>query len=233
MAQIDDSPPRPKPLSIYARPIAMAVVWVSLASIGVIFVSLGGEMSLNDGIAFGCSLEISAASAAMAASWIGGKRRWAVEIAGAVVAVSVILAVLLGYLLWLDTTFARRKLNMWQLRGVQEIAWHWPGQIAVYNGPLGIVVGLMLGSITGLVTILARRRFGWAMAIALAILFAFASDAARQFASDAVTSLGLLFRFAFRPDSYSDDQISSTGMILGAIAGSIMSGIAMHVTRKK
>src|SRR4051812_31097486 len=121
MAQIDDFPPSPKPLSIYIRPIAMAVIWTSLASIGVIFVCLGGEMSFDDGVAFECSLEISAASAAMVAFWIGGRRRWAVEIIGVVLAVSVMLAVLLGYFPWLDTTFARRKLNMWQLRGVQEI----------------------------------------------------------------------------------------------------------------
>jgi hypothetical protein len=76
-----------------------------------------------------------------------------------------------------------------------------------------------------------RQRPRLATGTALAILFLFASDLGRQFAVDLVTWLGWRLRYHFVPGSISDDQISITGMIFGAIAGAVVAGLAMYATR--
>jgi hypothetical protein len=230
MRQIEDAPSRPEPSLTYLRPPAMAAVWVTLVGLATGFYSAGGQATLSDGIGFGCSLAIAMAAAVIATFGFGGRRRWAIELTLSVLLVSLILALLIGYFFWFDPTFARRKMNLWQFQGAQSHAANWAGQIARYHGPLGGMVGAALGTTTGLLTILARRKPGLAIGAALAILFAFASDFGRQFAIDKVTWLGWILRYYFVPHSYSDDEISTTAMIFGAIVGSVIAGVALHAT---
>ena len=211
----------------------MGLGWMTLVGLGTAFYCAGGQPGPSDGIGFGCSLGIALAASAIAAFASGGRRRWAIEVALSVLLVSLVLGLLLGYFLWFDTTLARRRLTLHQVWGIQSIPLPWLGQVASYHGPLGVIVGSVLGTITGLLTVLARRRFGPAMGISLVILFAFATDSGRRTASELVDWLGLRLRYYLIPHSFSDDQISITGMILGAIAGSVIAGIAMHVTRRR
>ena len=92
-------------------------------------------------------------------------------------------------------------------------------------------MGVALGATAGLLIRFGRRRPRLATGVALAILFAFASEPGRQFALDLVTWAGWRLRYLLVPWSISDDQISITGMILGAIAGAVVAGFAMYATR--
>jgi hypothetical protein len=92
-------------------------------------------------------------------------------------------------------------------------------------------VGLALGTIAGLLIRLGRRRPRLATGMALAILLASASDLGRPFLFDLVIRFGWILRGLLLPWSLSDDQISSTAMIFGAIAGAAVAGLAMHATR--
>ena len=95
----------------------------------------------------------------------------------------------------------------------------------------GVAVGIALGTIAGLLIRFGRRRPRVATGVAVAILFVFASETGRQFALDLVRWMGILLRYLLIPWSISDDQISITGMIFGAIAGAIVADLAMYVTR--
>ena len=182
-------------------------------------------------VGFGCSTAIAGAAAAIAAFGIGGRKRWAVQLALSVLLVGAIAAMLLVYLLWLDPTFARMRMDPWSLQRLQHVAPLWGEQLAGYHGPLGAAVGIALGTTAGLLIRFGRRRPRLATGVALAILFVFASGTGRQFALDLVRWTGRLLRYLLIPWSISDDQISITGMIFGAIAGAVVADLAMYVTR--
>ena len=186
---------------------------------------------MDDVIGFGFSMAIAAAAAAIAAFAIGGWRRWAIQLSLSVLLVGTVTASLLLYFLWLDPTFARQQMDLWSFQRLQHVAPRWAEQLAGYHGPLGAAVGIAVGAVAGLLMRFGRQRPRLATGTALAILFLFASDLGRQFAVDLVTWLGWRLRYHFVPGSISDDQISITGMIFGAIAGAAIAGLVMYATR--
>ena len=137
------------------------------------------------------------------------------------------------YFLRFNPTLLRQQMDFWTFERLQHIAPRWGEQLAGYHGPLGAAVGIAVGAAAGLLTRLARRRPRRAMVAAFAILFAFTSDLGRRFAVDLVTWTGWRLHYHFVPGSISDDQISITGMIFGAIAGAIAAGLAMYATRPR
>src|SRR4051812_27156455 len=119
MTQLEVTVARPR--STYLRPAVMATVWVKIVALATGFYRAGGQAKVSDGIGFGCSLAIAMAAAAISAFGSGGRRRWAIELAPSALLVGVILALLLGYFLWLDPTYARRKMNLWQFQQIQSM----------------------------------------------------------------------------------------------------------------
>jgi hypothetical protein len=235
MTRISEAPAHPGPLATYVRPVAIAATWLAVTALatGIFFAPRGAEVqpTMNDAVGFGCSMAIAGAAAAIAAFGIGGRRRWAVETVLSVVLLGALAALLLLYLLWFDPTVARGHMDQWSFVRLQQRAVHWAEQLPGYHGPLGAAVGLALGAVAGLLIQLGRHRPRLATGTALAILFAFASDPVRQFTLHLVTWLGWILRYTFVPWSISDDQISITGMILGAIAGSVVASLAIYATR--
>jgi hypothetical protein len=148
-----------------------------------------------------------------------------------VLLVGAIAALLLVYFLWLDPTFARLRMDPWSLQRLQQVAPRWGEQLAGYHGPLGAAVGIAVGSVAGLSMRLGRQRPRLATGTTLAILFASATEPGRQFALDLVTWTGRLLRYLLVPSSITDDQISITGIIFGAIAGAVVADLAMYATR--
>jgi hypothetical protein len=218
------------------QPVAIAVSWLASVALatGVFFAPRGAEAqpTLDDVVGFGCSMAIAGAAAAIAAFGIGGRRRWAIQLALSVLLVGATAALLLFYCLWLDPTFARQRMDFWSFERLRHSAPRWAEQLAGYHGPLGAAVGIALGTTAGLLIRFGRRRPRVAISVALAILFAFASGPGRQFALDLVTWTGWRLRYHLVPWSISDDQISITGMIFGAIAGSVVAGLAMYAARR-
>jgi hypothetical protein len=188
---------------------------------------------MDDVVGFGCSMAIAGAAAAIAAFGIGGRRRWAVQLALSVLLLGAIAALLLLYFLWFDPTFARQQMDLWSFRRLQHVTPRWAEQLAGYHGPLGAAVGIALGAVAGLLVKFGRQRPRLATGSAVALLFLFASDPGRQFAHDLVAWVGWRLRYHFVPWSISDDQISITGMIFGAIAGAAVAGLVMYATRPR
>ena len=110
---------------------------------------------------------------------------------------------------------------------------NWAVQTAGYLVPLGSAVGIILGTLTGLLARLARRMPRLAYSIAVALLFALVSDAGRNAVGGALALAGLMVRYFGLPWSISNDEITNTGMIFGAIAGAIIAGLSLHVAARK
>jgi hypothetical protein len=187
---------------------------------------------MDDAVGFGCSMAIAEAAAAIAVFAIGGRRRWAIQLALSVLLVGAIAALLLLNFLWFDPTFARRQMDLWSFQRLQHVAPRWAEQLAGYYGSLGAAVGIALGAVAGLLIKFGRPRPRLATGTALAIFFLFASDLGQQFALDLVTWVGWRLRYYFVPWSISDDQISITGTIFGSIAGAAIAGLATYATRR-
>jgi hypothetical protein len=222
-------------MATFLQSAAVGATWLALVTLatGCFFAPRGAEAqpTTDDVIGFGFSMAIAAAAAAIAAFAIGGWRRWAIQLSLSVLLLGTVTASLLLYFLWLDPTFARQQMDLWSFQRLQHVAPRWAEQLAGYHGPLGAAVGIAVGAVAGLLMRFGRQRPRLATGTALAILFLFASDLGRQFAVDLVTWLGWRLRYLFVPGSISDDQISITGMIFGAIAGAVVAGLAMYATR--
>jgi hypothetical protein len=234
MSRIQATPSRPGPTAKYMRPLTFAASWVTLVALAscCFFAPRGTEAqpTIDDVVGFGCSMAISGAAAAAMAFGIGGRRRWAAELMLCVAVLSSSAALLLVYALWFDPTFARGNMDLWSFQRLQHGGREWAKQLAGYHGPLGATVGIVLGTVAGLLTILGRHRPRLAAGTAFIILFAFASGFGRQFAFDVVTWLGWILRYHFVPGSISSDQISITGMIFGAITGAVVANLAIYAT---
>ena len=234
MSQTQEAPTRSGRMWNYVRPLTFATSWVALAALAscCFFAPQGTEAqpTINDVVGFGCSMAIAGAAAGAMAFGIGGRRRWAIELMLCVAVLSSAAALLLVYFLWLNPSVVRGHMDLWSFQRLQHGGRDWAAQLAGYHGPLGAIVGIVLGTVAGLLTILGRHRPRLAIGTALIILFAFTSGPARQFAFDLVTLLGQILRCLFVPGSISDDQISISGMILGAITGSIIANLAIYAT---
>jgi hypothetical protein len=149
-------------VAAYLQPVAIAAAWLGLVALAtaVFFMPRGAEAepTLGDVVGLGCSMAIAGAAAAIAAFGIGGRKRWAVQLALSVLLVGAIAALLLIYFLWLDPTFARLLMDLWSFQRLQHIAPRWAEQLAGYHGPLGATVGIALGTIAGLLIRFGRRR---------------------------------------------------------------------------
>jgi hypothetical protein len=237
MTQWQAAPARRRALANYLRPVLIAASWLGLVILatGFFFAPRGAEVqpTMDDAVGFGCSTAIAGAAAAIAAFGICGRRRWAVEMLLLVLLMSAIAALFVIYVLWFDPTLARWQMDQWAFLRLQQGAGHWAVQLAGYHGPLGAAVGIALGVLAGLLIKLGRQRPRLATVMAVAMLLALASDFGRVFAFHLVTWVGLILRYFVVPWSISDDQISITGMIFGAVAGCVVAGLAIYATRPK
>ncbi len=226
----------PRPLTTYVRPLELAAVWLALVCLatGCFFASreVEAEYPLELEAAFGASLGITGAAAATVAFAIGGRRRWAVELTLVVTLLGVIAAALLIYFLWLDPTFARQGMNPWSFEWLQNTVRDMPKHLVGFQAPLGVTVGIVLGTIAGLLTILGRRMPRLATGIAIVVLFTFALTMSRQSVLDQVGRLNRTLLFKLRGGS-GVEEISTTGMIFGGTAGSMIAGLAMYATRPR
>ena len=230
------SPPtrRISPAS-YIRPLAIVATWLSLVGLAtaVFFAPRGTEAqpSANDVVDFALSLAIAGAVTVIAAFAVGGRWRWALEVASSAILTSLLVALVVGYLFWFDPRLARSRLGYSDYAKWEWLAHAWAVQVPAFLVPLAAALGIPLGSVVGLLARLVRRMPRMAAAIAVLLLVASASDPVRQFASVLLTPLGWIVRTHFVPWSISGDQITETGMLFGAISGAVIAGLSMHLAR--
>jgi hypothetical protein len=215
------------------RPLAILAAWTCLVVVAtsVFFAPRGREVqpTADDLVGFALAVGISAAVTAAVAFGVAGRWKWSFEVAVAVVPPSLVVALLLTYFFWVDIRFARLRLSAEDFQRYQWMTRNWAVQTAGYLIPLGSAVGIVLGSLTGLLARLARRKPRMAHTIALALPFALVSEAGRHSVGGALALAGLILRYYGLPWSISSDQIASTGMFFGAMVGAVVAGLSLHV----
>jgi hypothetical protein len=166
---------RASSMTAYLQPVALAASWLALVALttGCFFWPRGAEAqpTLDDVIGFGCSLAIAGAAGAITTFAIGGRRRWAVQLALSVLLLVTVAASLLLYSLWANPSFARQHMDLWSFRSLEHAAPRWAEQLAGYHGPLGAAVGIGVGAVAGLLIRLGRQLPRLATGMALAIFF--------------------------------------------------------------
>jgi hypothetical protein len=226
-------PARRDPLANYARPPAIAAAWVCLVGLAtaVFFTPRGAEAqpTVHDLVGFALALAIAGSATAAAAFAVGGRWRWALEVAASVILASLLIALLVAYFFWFDIRYARSRLGYWDFLRYQRMAHDWAILVPGFLVPLGGAVGIGLGTITGLLVRLARRRPRLAGTIALALLIGCASEPGQHFVLTLMTEGGRMLRNYLVGWSVSDDEIVASGMLFGAIAGGVIAGLSMHL----
>ncbi len=226
-----------------ARLLAILSVWSVVVALGMgyFFSPVGVETqpSYNDLIGFGCAFAITGAVAASVAMALGGKRKWAVELALAVVLTIVSTAVLAVLALWVAPMTVRSRMDAWSFLRLQQDALHWGEAIMKFYAPLGVGMGSVVGAIAGLLIVFARRRPGLTTGISLGLLVACASGPVRPVLFGLVIFWGRtilwsewLIHSQFSTWPMTPDEVWATAATLGAIAGAIVAFLSTRVARR-
>jgi hypothetical protein len=229
-----------------ARLLAILSVWsvVVALAMGYFFSPRGVEVqpAYYDLIGFGCAFAIAGTVATSVALALGGKRKWAVELALAVVLAISVAVVLAALALWVAPMTVRSRMDTWSFLRLREDVLRWGEFILGFYAPLGVGLGSVVGGIAGLLTVLARRRPRLATGISLGLLVACASGPVRTILFGLVILWGrlilwwewLIHRFIHIPFStwpMTPDEVWATAAILGAIAGAFIAFLLTHVAR--
>jgi hypothetical protein len=214
------------------RLLAILVIWSLVVGLGtgVFFAPRGTEAqpTSNDVMGFGCALALAGAVAAAVAVGLAGKKRWAVEIALVVAMVAATGATLAYLALWVAPMTVRSRMDAWSFLRLRQDVPRWGEAIVLFHVPMAAGVGSLVGAIAGLLILLARRWPRWATAIALGLMFACAAELVQQFIFRGVISWGWVVRAQFDTWAMTDDQIWATAAVVGAIAGAVVAGLAVH-----
>ncbi len=220
-----DPPPiarRWRRLRALRRAAALALAWLLVAAIGTAsfaprgafndWAALGNALAFGpSAIAFGSSLAIAGAIAAVTSFAIAGRPRWAVEIAAAVGLAMVVLAAVATTCLWLAPGIARGRMGYWEFLDLRRTAFLWGALIVGYEVPLGAVLGLVAGSLSGLWAIQARRRPRVAMGLLLGLLFAGTFAPVQEFILGLVLFWGRVVRWWIWSPSMTDAFVPASG----------------------
>jgi hypothetical protein len=223
-------------LSRYGRVLAIAAGWTGLAVIATsIFFwprAQEAQPTANDVVAFALSVTLAATVAASAAFAVVGRWRWAADTALSVILVALVTTVLLAYVFWIDTRFARGQMGFWEFKNFQRMTQFWAIQIAGFVAPLGAAVGVVVGIFAGVLIRLVRRMPRLGPAIALSLLVAWAAAGARGFGAGLLTTLGWGVRYFVVPWSIASDEIAETAMLFGAILGAVVAGAVIYLASR-
>ena len=110
----------------------------------------------------------------------------------------------------------------------------WSAAIVRYQIPLGAVVGLLLGSLSGLLAVLARRRPRFAMGLFLGLIFAGASDPVQEiYLWPRPVSAARSCASSIWSPGMTDTFVPASGVTLARSAGAIVAAVAMRWERTR
>lgn len=222
-----------------ARPLAIVSIWLIAAGFfGTAYVigtgrRLPRQMEVPNFIG---AFAVSAIVSAVVALFLGGRRRWAVE---AVLSISILIVTPIASayaMFWLVPTFGQSLLGMMPRdflsyrRDMQESA----REIAGFAVPAGTVLGILVGTIAGLVLVLAGRwpRFVGGLVVGLLLACAIASVHINLF--DVVIDLVVQTRLhgidrAYHAWLMTSEVASAIGATAGAVVGAVISCWAVRM----
>ncbi len=225
------------------RYAAIALVWLLAVGIGTAcFFPPGASFppaasedwfSFDNALVFGSSTAVAGAVATSVALAVGGRRKWALDVAFAVGAAVAVLIVVAYTCLWLAPPLARSQMGYWEFVRLRQTMLHWATAIVRYQTPLGAVVGMLLGALAGLLTVLARRRPRIALGLLVGLLVAGASEPVQRLAFGFVLFWGQGVRWLVVSPGMTDPYVPASGATAGAIAGAIIAAVVMRRERAR
>jgi len=226
-----------------ARLLAILSAWsvVVVLGLGYFFAPRGSEAqpTYYDLIGFGCAFAIAGTVAASVALALGGKRKWAVELALAVALTMAATAVLARLALWEAPWTIRSRMDTWSFLRLREDVLRWGEAIVSFYAPLGVGVGALAGAIAGLLIVLAHRWPRLATVISLGLLVTCASSPVQPILFGLVILWGRtilwmewLIHSQFSTWPMTPDEVWATAAIFGAIAGAVVACFSIYVARR-
>ncbi len=219
------------------RSLASFMAWVLVVGLvtGYFFAPMAWEAQLASQqlAGFGLSLGIAGAVAASVVFGLGGKAKWAAEVALSIALPIASFAALTYFVLWVSPMTVRGRVDAWTFLRLRHQAGNWGGELLGYEVPLGVGVGGAIGAIVGLLARLARRMPRLAAWLAIGFLFACAAGPVQRIASDLVSGWARAIRMWGWSHGISDTGVSAASAMYGAIVGAAIAGFLTHLARRK
>jgi hypothetical protein len=179
------APPRTsapfRPLHALAGTLAVVIAWALVVAIRTAcFFPPGATFppdpddweALVRALVFGSSTALACGFAIPTALAVGGRPRWALSFLVAIALSVAFLAATIVTCLWLAPWIARGQMGYWEFERLRQTTGHWAASISLYEAPLAAAVGPLLGSVSGLLVVLSRRRPRAALGLLLGLLVA-------------------------------------------------------------
>ncbi len=217
-----------------ARLLAIILGWSALVALAMgYFLSPIGAVqqpTFGDFIGFASAFTITGAVAASVALVLGGKKRWAVEIALALGLTIVTTAVLAYVALWMAPWTVRSRMDAWSFLRLKHDVVNCAEAIVNFHAPMGAGLGVLVGLVAGRLIVIAGRRPQLAKWIALGMVVICAFGPVRAILFGGVSVWGMVIRRLFATTwPMTDEHVWATAAILGAITGSFVAYLSTRV----
>jgi hypothetical protein len=217
------------------RVVALAAGWVVVVAIGAgaFFAAVDSEPDFDPQavLAFSSQLAIACAMATAAALGAGGKRALALEVALGAALAALAVSIVLHVFMWVSPWPVRSSMDYWHFLRLQRAVESSAERVIMFHAPVGVIAGVALGTVAGLLAVLARRRPRLATCLALGLLFASGAEAVQRSALLFVGILGWAFGLRTMSWELVNNRGTATGAAFGAITGALIAGLCLRPTR--
>ncbi len=221
-----------------ARLLAIIGVWSAVTALlmGYFFSPFGAmdQPGFNDLVGFATAFTIAGAAAAAILLLFAGERKWAAEVASAVVATFATAALAAYVLFWADPWPARSWMDTWSFLRIQRDVADWGNVIVRFYAPLGLAAGAAVGTIAGTLTIVGRRRPRLARWAFVGLLVIGASEPVRSSIFDFVSHFLLFVDYQLFGSTWpmTFEHVWTTAAIFGAITGAFAARICSSLPKR-
>jgi hypothetical protein len=210
--------------------------WLTAVGIGAgCFALSGTRASIDELIAFACSFAVAVPIASAMPLILGGKSSQAVEALLAIAIVIVASGGITYVFLWAAPSLVRSHMGYWEFLRLQHLVLFAASMSVTLCARLGAIIGGGIGTIAGLLVLLARRTPKLAAGLVAGLLLACASGPVQSFAFGLATDLVLEWRLEggkWAVSSISQNEIASAlGAAIGAVLGAVIAAAVIYVRR--
>lgn len=182
---------------------------------------------LSNTLEFASSMAIAVTLAAATAFAVGGHRRLGLAVLGTGTLLLALIAAAAMTCFWLAPGIGRSWMGYWEFLRLQHTLTTLASACVRYDLPLGAVVGLVAGTVAGLLGIVARRSPGLALGLVAGLLLSGSIGPVQRLVFGSVIFVGHLVRWWITSPGMTDSVIPASGVVSGAIGGSLIAAAAM------
>jgi hypothetical protein len=222
---------------LFGRALFVVAGWLTAVGIGTgCFACSETRLATDELIAFACSFAIAAAIACVMPLILGGRKSWAIQ-ATLAIAFAIVASGGVAYLLlWAAPSLVRSQVGYWEFLSLQHLVLFSVSMNARLCAPLAAIVGGAIGTIAGVLVVVARRAPKLAAGLTAGLLLACASGPVQSFAFSLATDFVLEWRLEggkWAVSSISQNEIASAlGATIGAVFGAVTAAAMIHVRRR-